>query len=402
MLAQALALRARGHEVTLAAPPNFRDWLKGYGFEAPPFGHDFQSMVDELAHTLGDRPLLMLRTVLGLLRETLELQYREAQELVPGHDLAFGGGAQLAANLVCEGLGVPFGFIAYAPQLLPSKHHAPLFMPVQLPLPASLAPHANRLLWALNEQLWDRVLLRAGNRIRAGYGLPPLGSFWDQMRNPRTRLILATDPALSPLPPDLGHVFQPGFLQMPPQDASLPPELETLLGDDRPTLYLGFGSMGDPDPATTTRLINEAARLAGARVLLSSGWAGLGAIGAENVHRIGSVPHQALFPRLAGVIHHGGAGTTAAAATAGVPQMAVPHLMDQYYWGHRIAAETLGPPPLARGQLSARALAKTMRLLIETAAYRQSAARMGEALRARDGTAAFCAYLEAGMPDQPG
>jgi vancomycin aglycone glucosyltransferase len=165
---------------------------------------------------------------------------------------------------------------------------------------------------------------------------------------------------------------------------ALPPKLEAFLANGPPPVYLGFGSMTDTDPAATTRVLVEAVERAGCRALVSEGWAGLGWTPLpEGVLSIGSVSHARLFPRTAAVVHHGGAGTTATAARAGVPQIVVPHVFDQIYWGRRVAALGLGPPAIPRTQLTAERLADAIREALENEVIRERASQLGAAILAR-------------------
>jgi len=119
------------------------------------------------------------------------------------------------------------------------------------------------------------------------------------------------------------HPFEPG---------PLPEKLEAFLDAGEPPVYVGFGSMTDPDPAAATRVVLEAVARAGVRAVLSRGWAGLGGVPLPSeVMEIGPVSHASLFARVAAVVHHGGAGTTTTAARAGAPQILVPHILDQFH-----------------------------------------------------------------------
>ena len=152
---------------------------------------------------------------------------------------------------------------------------------------------------------------------------------------------LAADATLAPAPSTPGmHVVQTGAWILPDSSA-LAPELEAFLDAGEPPVYLGFGSM--PAAEGTSRTLIDAARAAGRRVILSQGWAELGLVDdAPDCLAIGDVNQQALFPRVAAVVHHGGAGTTTAAARAGVAQVAVPMFGDQFYWGRRSATSASG------------------------------------------------------------
>jgi vancomycin aglycone glucosyltransferase len=116
---------------------------------------------------------------------------------------------------------------------------------------------------------------------------------------------------------------------------ALSPGLEAFLDAGEPPVYVGFGSM--PAAEGTSRTLIDAVRVAGRRVILAQGWAGLELVdSAADCFAIDDVNHQALFPRVAAVVHHAGAGTTTAAPRAGVPQVVVPMFSDQFYWGRRV------------------------------------------------------------------
>jgi len=152
----------------------------------------------------------------------------------------------------------------------------------------------------------------------------------------------------------------------PLEGEPLPRKLEGFLESGPPPVYLGFGSMTDPDPARTTQRLLDAITRLGCRALISKGWAGIGD-GAlpEGVMAIGAVSHASLFPRLAAVVHHGGAGTTHAAARAGVPQVIVAHVLDQFYFARRIHDLGVGPPAIPRARLTPERLAETLRATLD-------------------------------------
>src|SRR6185437_316383 len=140
-------------------------------------------------------------------------------------------------------------------------------------------------------------------------------------------MLAAFDPEIAPLPgdwPAAAHVTGYWFLD---SDEPLPADVEAFLAAGDKPVYIGFGSMPSKDPAGRTAAIVDAVRKAGCRALIHSGWAGIGeAVRDPRCKVIGEVNHAALFPRLAAVVHHGGAGTTATTLRAGVPQVIVPHM----------------------------------------------------------------------------
>ena len=192
----------------------------------------------------------------------------------------------------------------------------------------------------------------ASNANRARLSLAPVDDVIGHILTDRPWL--AADATLAPVPSTPGmRVVQTGAWILPDSSA-LAAELEAFLDRGEPPVYLGFGSM--PAAEGTSRTLIDAARAVGRRVILSQGWADLGLVdNAPDCLAIGDVNQQALFPRVAAVVHHGGAGTTTAAARAGVAQVAVPMFGDQFYWGRRIRDLGIGAAVPAAG-LSAQAL----------------------------------------------
>ncbi len=165
---------------------------------------------------------------------------------------------------------------------------------------------------------YNPLVLPLLNERRLALGLVPVKDSVTHLF-PAEHALVAADPELFPLPPDISSPQLGAFCLA--DERPLPPELERFLAAGEPLVYIGFGSMPDSDPERTTRLIAEAVRRVGCRVVLSSGWAELGAtdLGPDFL-AVGPLSHWRLFPRLAAAFHHAGAGTTAAAARAGVPR----------------------------------------------------------------------------------
>ena len=152
---------------------------------------------------------------------------------------------------------------------------------------------------------------------------------------------LAADPTLGPWPltSDLDVVHTGAWIL--PDERPLPDELVAFLDAGTPPVYVGFGSMRVPTDGARAAI--EAIRAQGRRALVSRGWAGLALIDdRDDCFAVGEVNQQALFGRVAAVVHHGGAGTTTTAARAGAPQVVVPQAGDQPYWAGRVARLGIG------------------------------------------------------------
>ncbi|OQV02975.1 hypothetical protein CLAIMM_08082 [Cladophialophora immunda] len=211
----------------------------------------------------------------------------------------------------------------------------------------------------------------------------------------------AWSPALLPKPPDWGsNVSVAGYFQLPPLAAApkVPERLLKFLADGPPPVYVGFGSIVVKDPEKMTKIIFDAIAEAGVRALVSVGWAGLGSGEVpENVHIISDIPHTWLFDQVCAVVHHGGAGTTAAGLLAGKPTVIVPFFGDQFFWGKIVAQAGAGPLPVPHKSLTAKRLATaiTQALLPSTLATAQ---RLRERMRHERGSETGAEIFQAKLP----
>ncbi len=388
MLALALALRARGHQVTFVATPDFASWAQSLGLPFVPAG---ESMEAVLARTEKD-PRQMPRAV----ADSLRAHFRAMEPVAADHDVIAASTVTVAGASLAEKLGKRYHAVWFTPLAIPSAHHQPMhWTPDERFHSPALPRWLNRLSWWLWQAVWNAFILgRVVREERARLALPPVGHAYRHMVLQRT--LLACDPLLAPAPPDVAALgVQPLGAWFMPEAEGLSEEVERFLAAGPAPVYVGFGSMKDADARATSRTVLEAARLAGARVLLSRGWAALGE-GAPlppTALAMGPQPHGKLFPRCAAVVHHGGAGTTATAARAGAPQVVVPHLGDQFYWGHRAAALGIATEILPKRRLTAQLLAARRRACLADAELRRRAAAFAGQVRT-DGLERAVAVLE--------
>jgi UDP:flavonoid glycosyltransferase YjiC (YdhE family) len=199
-------------------------------------------------------------------------------------------------------------------------------------------------------------------------------------------VIVASDRAVAEVPRDAEVAYtQTGYMHLRQTHQDLP-DLEAFLDAGPAPVYAGFGSMPKQDQARNVSMIVEAAREAGRRLVMTKFWDEPSEFSeAPDVFFIQKYPHLKLFPRMAAVIHHGGAGTTASGAASGVPQIIVPHILDQYYWGHQVYRSGLGPKPIWRAKLTARKLAPSIQACLSNRAIRRNAKAAAEAVGRADG-----------------
>ncbi len=377
MFALGASLIARGHEIVVCAPPDFRSEAEARGMRFETVGISVREYLTEKAHAVARGGLAILREGRSYAEASLRAQFQRLPEATADADAVVAAGVQLAARSAAELRGVPYRYVAYCPALLPSAEYPPAMLSL-----GSLPRWANRLSWRILLVLQERWLGGALNREREALGLAPVRDVFRHLLTQRP--VLAADHELAPCPRDCPFEVEQVPCLHPLRGAALPPKLEAFLEQGPPPVYLGFGSMTDPDPGATTRALLEALTRLGCRALISRGWAGL-ADGPlpEGVLAIGPVSHAELFPRLAAVVHHGGAGTTTTAARAGVPQIVVPHVFDQFYWARRVAELGIGPPGPRRSRLAAAPLAESLAATLDNEVLLERARELGARLRSR-------------------
>lgn len=167
-----------------------------------------------------------------------------------------------------------------------------------------------------------------------------------------------------------------------------PKELLDFINNGSAPVCIGFGSMAFGNTSNVAQVLLEALELSQQRGILLSGWAGISnAKKSDNVFIIDSVPHDWLFPRMAAVVHHGGAGTTAAGIRAGVPSVVVPFFADQPFWAERLVELGVSPPPIPFKELSAQRLAAAIQVAVSDKNMQQQAFALGESVRKENGVA---------------
>jgi UDP:flavonoid glycosyltransferase YjiC (YdhE family) len=377
MLALGDRLRARGHEVVVCAPPDMRAEVEERGMELRPVGLDVHEGLIHNANALLAGGPGAVRAAYAWFRSTTREQLTRLPELTRDVDRIIGASIQIGGPSAAELHGIPYRYVVFSPVLLPSAEHPPMVIATQ-----TLPRWVNSLAWKLFVLSNDLALKRLLNEHRARLGLAPVADTNEYLIGERP--VVAVDRELARVPEDCPIEVEQIDCLHAMEGEPLPPKLEAFLAEGPPPVYIGFGSMPDPSPASSTRLVLEALDTVGCRALISEGWGGLGEGPLpEGVLRIGSVTHAYLFPRVAAVVHHGGAGTTTTALRCGVPQLLVPHAADQFYWGRRIEALGVGPPALPRRRLTAQALAETLAATLDNEWLRSRAAQLRDEGRAR-------------------
>jgi vancomycin aglycone glucosyltransferase len=331
----ALAVELQAHDgaARVCAPPDFAERFADIGVEMVPMGLSVRTLVHghktQKPSTPADAPRVAA--------ELVAAQFETLGPAAEGCDALVATGLMPAgARTVAEVHGIPYALVGLQPGSFPSPRQKPLPRPGK-PFPPGATD--NRVLWQVDAERVQALYGGPLNAHRAALGLPPVDNVRDHVFTDRPWL--AADPTLAPWPgsPDL-DVVQTGAWTLPDM-RPLPAELMSFLDAGAAPVYVGFGSVRAPEDAA--RVAVDAIRAQGRRAIFGRGWADLAQIDdRDDCFIVGEVNHQALFPRVAAVVHHGGAGTTTTAAKAGAPQVVVPQIADQPYWAGRVAALGIG------------------------------------------------------------
>lgn len=346
LAALAVRLQESGAEALICAPPDCEARLAELGVPLVPIGGPVRALV----HGATRPPVTSIPEIAKAL---IAEQFDKLAAAAEGCDALLTSGVMSAvagATSVAEMLGIRSIFVSYCPIFLPSPHHPPQPLPGR-PFPPGVTDR--RELDRLEVESYNALFGEALNTSRVAAGMPAVDDVRAHILG--ADLWLAADPVLGPwrTPADL-DVVQTGAWRVP-DERPLSPDLEAFLDAGPPPVYVGFGSMRAPEGFAEVAI--EAIRAQGRRALVGHGWADLAATDdRDDCFVVGEVNHQALFGRVAAVVHHGGAGTTTTAARAGAPQVVVPQIGDQPYWAGRVAALGIGvahdgPTPTA-GSLS--------------------------------------------------
>jgi vancomycin aglycone glucosyltransferase len=351
LLALAIALRKLGADARVCAPPD-EEFVALFEAADVPLLPAFRSVRAWIAEVVPKRATISLPK---LAAEVMAKQYQAIDAAADGCDVILATGlfsSVAAARCVAEKRDTRYVHAAYCPLFLPSPHQRPFEYPSH-PHPAGVTD--NQVLWDRDVQVMNEVFGTGLNALRESIGLPKLDNVRDHVFTDRPWL--AADPVLAPwrAPRErvgndakATHHRAPGNIDvvqtgawMVADERPLPRELVAFLDAGTPPVYVGLGSL--PAPKDFARTAIDVVRGQGRRVLMSRGWAELALVDeCEDCFIVGEVNQQALFPRVAAVIHQGGAGTTTTAARAGSPQVVVPQMGDQPYWASRVWDLSIG------------------------------------------------------------
>ncbi len=396
-LALGQGLVGAGHRVRLATHGAFEARVRDAGLPFAELPGDPQAALsgpDGLAVLAARNPAALPRRIRRLVGPVLAAAAEPAEEASAGADVVVAATLALVGFTAAERAGAALAW-AHLQPAAPTRAYASALAPLVRDLPGPL----NLVTWALSQRLFWRGVLPVLAARRRHLGMAPLPpgppASWAPDRRPLA--LHGYSAAVAPTPGDWpADVEVTGYWSRGVPPGWEPPAvLARFLAAGPVPVYLGFGSMPDPDPAALAALLLDAVRAAGLRAVVLSGWSGLRPPDSTGqVLVVDEVPHAWLFPRVQAVLHHGGAGTTAAGLRAGAPTVVVPFFADQFFWGRRVAALGAGPAPIPRERLTTARVAAALRTATTDPGLRAGARAVAGRLAGEDGTARAVAVLE--------
>lgn len=383
---------ANGDRVRVATHARFAPLGRAHGFEVEAIDDDPEALLRTPSGRAwlasGANPLRFGLALRRILESRIAPYMQRAHAVCEGADAVIASGL---ATFIAGDVATRHGIAMFPAFLQPVTSSA--IVPNAFASAGRDGPIANRLGHLLHWHGAWRLLRRDVNRARHRVlGLSPLGAIRPFGLDPqRTPILYGFSPSV--VPPDPAwpaHVHVTGYWFLDdPAPPRPPPELVSFLARHPDAVSIGFGSMTDPAPEATEALLLDAVAQIGMPAVLLSGWSGRDeATASPRVLRLRSAPHGWLFPRVRAVVHHGGAGTCAAALLAGTPQVVVPHFGDQNFWATRLHKCGVAPPPLPRRRLTAAALATALNAAATRAEYRTAARGLAARIALEDGIGA--------------
>lgn len=390
----AQGLEASGHTVTFVAGRNFEALAREHGLQ------NFVGTVDTEAIMRGpegyawveeSNPYRQLRYVKRAFdQNALEVGGLIA-ETAQNADLILSSFLTLPmAQAVSEKTGVPVIDATLQPYS-PTRSGA-ASLNALIPRSATIL---NQWVGQMSEAMIWIVAREKTNEFRRSLGLPEHSIASYNRATHALPTLYGFSPQVVPPPDDWrDNVHATGYWFLDVPDWQPPDDLVRFLESGTQPIYVGFGSMPSRDPQKTYDLIAAALEQTGQRAIVASGWGGQVNTQSEAICVVDHAPHDWLFERVAAVVHHGGAGTTAAGLRAGKPTLVIPHLADQPYWGRRVHELGVGAAPIKRQKLTVEALTAGIRQISSDATMQQHAADLGAKIRAEDGVGTAVKLIE--------
>jgi sterol 3beta-glucosyltransferase len=393
-LALATGLQKAGHQIRLAAPHRFESLVSAYNLPFVPLAGD-PEVISQRLNDAGANPIFMVRAISDYIFSIADRVAREAfaacdaAELIIHSFLFTTGGHSLACKL-----GIPDVSVQTFPIFAPTRAFPPVSMPNLPPGLLSYFFHGltTQIFWH-GGNLGFRRLRKAAPDV---FDLKLRWPFHVNGNRIGTPLLLAYSPSVVPRPDDWSapNIHIPGYFFLESSHTYQPPvAVAEFLSAGEAPVCVSFGSMIHRDAERINRVVLDALRKTRNRAIVLSGWSNPYREQSVDILVADDIPHAWLLPRCKAIIHHGGAGTTAAGLHSGIPNIVVSFAADQPFWGARVHAIGAGPQPIPVKQLTAERLIAAL-VEADGEALRNGAQASGRTIRAEDGVGTAVKVIE--------
>jgi sterol 3beta-glucosyltransferase len=396
-VALGVGLKEAGHEVTLATSKAFEAFVTEHGLRHVALEVDLLERLQSpegKAAVSGKNLLTTMKKAASMYSRVLDQEWAASQgaDALVYHPKALGG------FHIAEALDVP-GFLTHpVPMFSPTRAFPNPVLPV-----TNLGGLLNRISYGAFLRLLTAPYHRTINRWRKEtLKLPPtslLASELDVRGRPIQKLVCCSSYVVSP-PSDwddstsvTGYWFLGSSKQWQP-----PAHLAAFLKKGPAPIYVGFGSLGTWASEKVISATLAALKQSRQRSVLTTSGGRVPSHVPDDVCVIDSAPHDWLFPKMAAVIHHGGAGTTAEGLRAGKSTLICPSSMnDQAFWGRRVFELGVGPKPIPQSKLTAEMLGRAIQKAVTDGGVRRRAEELGEMIRTERGVVRAVEIIDEGM-----
>ena len=383
----AAELKDRGHRITLSVPRIFEKEVKEANV------HYVLQAADDIAGLIAESP--DTKNLLEWTRRIIDSQFSELITLLAEHDILVSANTEFAAPSIAEYCGKPCIRTAYG-HLIPSRKLMPPVFPWTKPHPI----FRPALFWGLLNAGLNFMVKKTLNKHRAALGMPLIKDQGEHAPANADNFLMYSA-YLGNVDNDWKYKWKIGGYCFNDTFSYDREELENILAfirkDQRPTVFFSLGSCYAPQRDRFAEMLFEICTEHNYKLLVACGWWNVGAHLRErdNLFRMEKpIPHWFIFPHCEAIIHHGGAGTTHSAARSGRPQMAVPLLLDQFYWGNRGKELGIGPGSVKIKGISKKTLEHRVVDLVTNPSYREKAASLGKLIQNEKGLENICRYIE--------
>jgi len=365
MLALATELINRNHEIVFCAPPENEQLVKKYDCPFIAFGPNYKEIFKKKSNfkgglTVGPSPKKGKIEIVN--------QIKLLPSILKGCDLILGVGFVLGVHSVAEYLKVPYRFVIFYPILLGTSKTDPL---------------KNRMMFNFGRSVINLMIKGFINKKLAESGLTPIKDVWQNWLG--DEVIVACDKEMNQVKEGVSfNYIQTGYMHLKPHN-QLPENVDQFIRAGEPPVFVCFGSNPISEPEKFAGIFEIVSESTGQRLIISKGWADLPDHNSAEILYVDEMPYEYLFPKLSAIVFHGGTGTMAAAAKAGIPQIAFPFMADQFDNRKQILKLGLGPEACDFKKMTPGSMINAINECLQNADFKKNAVAISQKLLSSDG-----------------